>query len=190
MPEIGCFTMSALFDVFPPFESGGLAAGQTHVLFVIEARILNEAPDGQSLLELADGLSEPPLENNFTRAGISYTPVLHSGAVTIVSGPVGPPSGQGQSSGPVFLRGDVNGDGVVSEADSTLMMDWIFGLADAPACLDAADLNDDGYVNITDSTQLLNYINTPGSPPPSSPFPVAGVDTTPDALSCNPVSGN
>ncbi|HBO51158.1 MAG TPA: hypothetical protein DD471_04180, partial [Planctomycetes bacterium] len=195
MPEIGCFTMSALFDVFPPFESGGLTAGQTHILFAIEAKILADAPDGQSLLVLADGFAAvpggPPLENNFTRDGVSYTPALHPGAVTVVSGPVGPPSnGQNQSSEPVFLRGDVNGDGVLSEADSTRMMDWIFGLAPAPECLDAADLNDDGYVNITDSTQLLNYINTPGSPPPSSPFPVAGVDPSSDTLSCNSTSGN
>ena len=106
----------------------------------------------------------------------------------MVSGPVGPPSnGQNQ---PVFLRGDVNGDGVISEADAARMMDWVFGLAPAPDCLDAADLNDDGYVNITDSTQLLNYISTPGSPPPSPPFPVAGVDTSPDTLSCNSASGN
>ena len=192
MPEIGCFTMSVLFDVFPPFESGGLTAGQTHLLFAIEAKILADAPDGQSLLVLADGFAVvpggPPLENNFTHAGISYTPALHPGAVTVVSGPVGPASnGQNQ---PVFLRGDVNGDGVISEADASRMMDWIFGLAPAPECLDAADLNDDGYVNITDSTQLLNYISTPGSPPPSAPFPVAGVDTTPDTLSCNSASGN
>ena len=90
MPEIGCFTMSALFDVFPPFESGGLTAGQTHVLFVVKAKILSDAPAGQSLLVLADGFAAvpggPPLENNFTRDGISYTPALHPGAVTVVSG--------------------------------------------------------------------------------------------------------
>jgi hypothetical protein len=195
MPEIGCFTMSALFDVFPPFESRGLTAGQTHILFAIEARILTAAPYGQSLLVLADGFAAvpggPPLENNFTRDGVSYTPALHPGSVTVVSGSAGPLSnGQNQPGGSVFLRGDINGDGVLSEADSARLMNWIFGLADTPDCLDAADLNDDGYVNITDSTQLLNYLNTPGSPPPSSPFPVAGVDTTPDTLSCNRASGD
>ena len=162
---------------------------------MVRAKILADAPDGQSLLVLADGFPAvpggPPLENNFTREGISYTPALHPGAVTVVSGPVGDqPNGQNQSSNPVFLRGDVNGDGILSEADSTLLLEWVLGLGATLECMDAADLNDDGYINITDSTQLLNYISTPGSPPPSAPFPVAGVDTSPDTLSCNSASGN
>ena len=182
LPELGCFTYSALFDVFPPFEGRTLPPGETYILFSIEARILPDAPNGQSMLELVDGLSNPPLENNFTRAGISYTPELHSGAVTVVSGPVGPSTqGEGEA---LFLRGDVNGDGVITEADSNLMMDWIFGMTDEPPCLDAADLNDDGYINVTDSRLLLDFIFTPGSPPPSSPFPIPGVDSTLDSLGC------
>ena len=182
LPELGCFTYSALFDVFPPFEGRALPPGETYILFSIEARILADAPNGQSMLELVDGLSNPPLENNFTRAGISYTPELHSGAVTVVSGPVGPSTqGEGEA---LFLRGDVNGDGVITEADSNLMMDWIFGITDEPPCLDAADLNDDGYINVTDSRLLLDFIFTPGSPPPSSPFPIPGVDSTLDSLGC------
>ncbi|MFP6739310.1 MAG: dockerin type I repeat-containing protein, partial [Planctomycetota bacterium] len=189
IPELGCFTLSTLFDVFPPFESRFLEAGQTYILFVIEARILEDAPTGQTILELVDGLSNPPLENNFTRGGISFAPELHAGAVTVISGPVGPSINQGktedpEASGSVFIRGDVDGDGLITENDSAYMMDWIFGLEQEPPCLDAADLNDDGYVNVTDSTQLLNYIHTPGSPVPSAPFPEAGRDPTADALDC------
>ena len=100
----------------------------------------------------------------------------------MVSGPVGPSTqGEGEA---LFLRGDVNGDGVITEADSNLMMDWIFGMTDEPPCLDAADLNDDGYINVTDSRLLLDFIFTPGSPPPSSPFPIPGVDSTLDGLGC------
>ena len=189
IPELGCFTLSTLFDVFPPFESRFLEAGQTYILFVIEARILEDAPTGQTILELVDGLSNPPLENNFTRGGISFAPELHAGAVTVISGPVGPSINQGkaedpEASGSVFIRGDVDGDGLITENDSAYMMDWIFGLEQEPPCLDAADLNDDGYVNVTDSTQLLNYIHTPGSLAPSAPFPEAGRDPTTDSLDC------
>ncbi len=195
IPELGCFTLSTLFDVFPPFESRFLEAGETYVLFVIEARIRDDAPTGQTLLELVDGLSDPPLENNFTRGGISFAPELHSGAVTVISGPVGPSINQGKPEGPgssaaVFIRGDVDGDGIVTENDSSYMMDWIFGIEQEPPCLDAADLNDDGYVNVTDSTQLLNYIHTPGSPVPSAPFPEPGIDPTTDALDCAISLGN
>lgn len=189
IPELGCFTLSTLFDVFPPFESRFLEAGQTYVLFVIEARILDDATTGQTILELVDGLSDPPLENNFTRGGISFSPELHAGAVTVISGPVGPSINPGntdspEQSGAVFLRGDVNGDGLVTEIDASYMMDWIFGLEQEPPCLDAADLNDDGYINVTDSTQLLAYIHTPGSAVPSAPFPDPGVDPTADSLDC------
>ena len=42
-------------------------------------------------------------------------------------------------------------------------------------------VNDDGSVNISDSIKILNFIFK-GGLPPSEPYPLAGLDPTPDKL--------
>ncbi len=77
----------------------------------------------------------------------------------------------------MFVRGDVNEDGSVDNADVIACQ------SGGPfSCDDAADVNDDGALDMADCVYLVNYLY--GGPAPPSPFPDCGVDLTPDALGC------
>ena len=55
------------------------------------------------------------------------------------------------------LRGDVDGDGTVSIADVTRLIDILLSGTEAPA---SADCDLDGIVNIADATALIDYLLT------------------------------
>ena len=82
-----------------------------------------------------------------------------------------------------FIRGDVDGGGSVDIGDAIALLNSLF-VAGAPPvpCEDAADSNDDGSVNVADGIYLLSALFLPGAAPIPPPFPVDGVDPTPDAL--------
>jgi hypothetical protein len=85
---------------------------------------------------------------------------------------------QGGGGEPLFIRGDVNADGIVDEIDleeCPTMGPW--------PCNKAADINDDGVMDILDCTYLYGYLFEQGNPPPA-PFPNCGTDPTPDGLDC------
>ena len=82
----------------------------------------------------------------------------------------------------LFIRGDVNGDGEVTQKDSQEILDLLFSPDHIIGCMDAADVDDSGRVNITDFGYLLEYLNNEHDIP--APFPSAGVDPTPDDLGC------
>ena len=82
----------------------------------------------------------------------------------------------------LFIRGDVNGDGEVTQKDSQEILDLLFSPDHIIGCMDAADVDDSGRVNITDFGYLLEYLNNEHDIP--APFPAAGVDPTPDDLGC------
>ena len=58
---------------------------------------------------------------------------------------------------PAFVRGDVNGDGQVTIADVTALVNIILGKSEAPAS-GVADVNTDGSITIADVTALVNII--------------------------------
>ena len=58
---------------------------------------------------------------------------------------------------PAFLRGDVNGDGSVTIADVTALVNIILGKSAAPES-GVADVNADGSITIADVTALVNII--------------------------------
>jgi hypothetical protein len=83
----------------------------------------------------------------------------------------------------LFVRGDTNADGNCDIADAiNLLQCLFFGTGYCP-CDDASDVNDDGTVNVADVIYKLVYIFGNGPPPPS-PFPVCGLDPTPDSIGC------
>jgi len=81
-----------------------------------------------------------------------------------------------------FIRGDCNGDGIVDTMDAICITEWHSG-GDPLSCWDAADANDDGVVNLGDSIYIMHFAEGSGPPPPS-PYPDCGPDTTPDDLDC------
>ncbi|MFN0060021.1 MAG: hypothetical protein ACKVX7_16300 [Planctomycetota bacterium] len=84
---------------------------------------------------------------------------------------------------PLFVRGDVNNDGLIDVADPISALNYIFAAGVEPVCLDAADANDDGNVNIADPIWLLLYTFA-GGIGPLPPFPTLGPDPTCDLLGC------
>lgn len=79
-----------------------------------------------------------------------------------------------------FVRGDVNGDGMVDIADSPYLVAFLFLGGSAPGSLDAADANDDGIVDIADAVFVANVAS--GSAVPPAPFDAPGYDFTNDSL--------
>ena len=88
----------------------------------------------------------------------------------------------------LFLRGDVNGDGVVSgltDALFALTFQFIAG-SPVPPCNDAADADDSGtFSGLLDGLYVLSFQFVASSPPPPAPGPtICGMDPTVDALDC------
>ncbi len=90
-----------------------------------------------------------------------------------------------------FVRGDVNGDGVIDMVDVNDLQNIVFFCGGPPcsACDDAGDVDDDGFLTPNDVALLLNYVNF-GVPIPPPPFPFCGVDPTPDPLFCSRARGD
>jgi EF hand domain-containing protein len=113
--------------------------------------------------------------------------------------------------GPVFLRGDANGDGKISVADFNAIFWWVLDEGSKVdngipwnvhvphpqvPCWDAADANDDGVIDFTDAVVVLNTLfdnfgnpNNPWGVIPA-PFPSQGSDSTPDFPGEESVWGN
>ncbi len=81
----------------------------------------------------------------------------------------------GPVEGAEFIRGDANGDGVVSISDAHYLFNFLFRVGDYPECGFAADVNDDGQINITDAIELCVF-TVRGVPVPKPPFPAPGLD--------------
>ena len=105
-------------------------------------------------------------------AGLSISPLLQSGVIQIGGGAPG-----------LFIRGDANGDGLVSIADGSTIHLFLFEGGAPPPCLDAADVNDDGIVDVSDPLYLYDFLFI-STPPPPPPYPQEGSDPTPDSLDC------
>ncbi|PCJ10979.1 MAG: hypothetical protein COB10_10375 [Planctomycetota bacterium] len=83
----------------------------------------------------------------------------------------------------LFIRGEVNGDGVVDIADVVFVLDYLFVGESDPGCQDAGDGNDDGAIDLADAITLLGFLFS-GDAAPQAPFPECGIDPTADALEC------
>ena len=86
----------------------------------------------------------------------------------------------------LFLRGDVDGNGVVGAIlDATALLNWQFNLGAAPPCDDAADCNDDGTISVLqDVIFLLTWQFLGGTEPPAPGTTTCDVDGTGDTLRC------
>lgn len=83
-----------------------------------------------------------------------------------------------------FLRGDGNEDGQLDISDSITILGHLFLGSPPSVCDDAADTNDDGTLDVSDAIFLLTYLFTCAERVIPPPFPIPGVDSTPDALGC------
>lgn len=93
------------------------------------------------------------------------------------------------SGGSGFVRGDVNGDGLVDISDVVFALAALFIPGAPPSdCVVSGDTNDDGLLDISDAVFSLAGLFVPGAPPPLPPYPGCGSDPTPEGLSCGSYS--
>ena len=83
-----------------------------------------------------------------------------------------------------YLRGDSNGDGQVNLADAISILGELFSGGTPGPCEAAGDVNDDGTKNVADPISLLGFLFS-GEAAPTAPFPLCGLDPTPDMLPCS-----
>lgn len=84
----------------------------------------------------------------------------------------------------LFLRGDSDGDGVLSITDAMHILLVLFQGQPGDACPDARDADDSGIVNLTDAIYVLHFLFL-GGPAPPEPFPAPGDDPSVDSLGCD-----
>jgi hypothetical protein len=84
--------------------------------------------------------------------------------------------------GPLFVRGDANGDQQFDVSDPITALSHLF-LGLPVGCRDAVDANDDGVTDISDGIYILGFLFLGGGSPPA-PYPQEGRDPTPDAVDC------
>jgi len=86
--------------------------------------------------------------------------------------------------GPIFRRGDANGDSLFNIADAIAMLNFLF-LSGGLPCDDAGDSNDDGQLDISDSIFLLGALFGDSSLPSPPGIDQCGPDPTDDDLDCD-----
>jgi hypothetical protein len=170
--EQGYFLLGVLLDAMAPLDPAKRypAGGYRQRVARLYFDVASTAQEEQDVpLRFVDGLGDPPMKNRVVVDHESVTPSLLDGNFRI-------------GTAPMFLRGEVNGDGRINIADPVMITLYLF--RDAPvACVKAADVDDDGEVRLNDVTYLLNYLFTGGRQIPP-PFPTRGLDPTPDDLPC------
>jgi dockerin type I repeat protein/cohesin domain-containing protein len=85
----------------------------------------------------------------------------------------------GRLPGADFIRGDVNGDGLVTVSDLEKLYLYIYEHGPGFDCQNAADVNDDGEIDMQDLWKVIDHVHTGGAWP-AEPFPSIGPDPTPN----------
>ena len=189
----GTVIYANILDLAPPFDNQVLAPGSGYVVATGEAFISAGAPTGNYIFTPANEIvagTSPETDNSFVVNGASVFPELVGGTVTINgSSPAQAPEDDPDSESTTsdahlshFIRGDVNGDGVIDLTDGT-QLQLLLGNANPIDCPDAADVNDDGVIDEADPVYIFDFLYQ-GSNPPPAPYPAAGPDPTADGLDC------
>ncbi|MEM7262053.1 MAG: PKD domain-containing protein [Planctomycetota bacterium] len=169
-----CFAIfGCVFDVVQPFDGRTLDPAEDRRIANLVADIPGSAPVGVHEVRLINGLSEPPIFNIYTVDGVSVLPTLVAGEVEIIPFTFPLP--------PLFLRGDVDANGVNEITDAINLLGFLFSGGATPSCMDAADANDTGIVDVSDVVYILNFLFAGGAIVPP-PYPNLGLDPTPDTL--------
>ena len=174
-PDDAFFTAGILFDIRPPFDRRTLHPGRAQRVanLVVNVRP-GVTPETDSFLVLVNGIGTPPLNNIITSNSQSVLPALGNPARIAVESVSFPPPRY-------MVRGDVDDNGTFNLSDAVQILNFLFGGGPDPTCLDAADVTDDGLINISDASFALNFLFLAG-PYPLPPYPVPGLDPTPDDI--------
>jgi len=165
-------TAQVLLDAVGPFASQTIPAGTDTTIARPVFAVAPTVVEGETRsISFVDGLGSPAVVNTLRIDGLDQPPVTDGATITFLSQPS-------------FIRGDCNGDNTSNIVDAVFELAYMFAGGLPPPCFKACDVNDDAALNIVDAVGLLYYLFVPASPPPAMPFPTAGPDPTPDALTC------
>lgn len=164
-----------IWDTFPPFDGRRIMPGNDYYILDLTYDINPSIPVGAAVnAHFENGIPAyvggPPLHNSqHAWPAITVHPDLMESPVTIVAG---------------FVRGNWNGDSTINLADPIYGLLYLFLNGPAAPCPDAADANDDGTVGLADAVFLLTVFFGSNPPTVPQPYPLPGLDPTPDGLSC------
>jgi hypothetical protein len=83
----GYASIAVTFDLLPPFEGKTLAAGSGIAIANFRFGVSENAPEGDTMIELKDGLGDPQLSNLVVQGGKGISPTLGTGTVSVHAGP-------------------------------------------------------------------------------------------------------
>ncbi len=154
----------------------GVGFGESSQVQVLIGQEVATIVAGPTLIDSDTGVSEVTISTASLAPNTAWNVKIQveSESVTLTDG-------LAVGSAPDFLRGDINGDGVVDVTDLSLITRVINGTLSLPN-FDAADVNDDGVITMSDRTALQEFLV--GGEPPAAPFPHVGSDPTDDAIGC------
>ena len=166
----GAIAYGCVLDLNHPLTNFLPAGGDSTLL-----RITVDVPlaaGATTALTFVNGLGDFPINNVLVDdQGTSIPPAFVSGTILAEQ---------------IFLRGDIDGDGVVGIADPIRLLLHLFAARPRPACDDASDANDDGLVDVADPVRIL-FAMFGGTVSISSPGPFScGIDPTLDTLAACP----
>lgn len=186
----GIVIYANILDLATPFDNQRLSPESGYVVATGEAFVNADAPTGNydftPANEIVAGTS-PETDNTFVVNGASVFPELVGGTVTINgTSPAQALEDENDSESTTsdshlnhFIRGDVNGDGVIDLTEGT-QLQILLGNSNPIEC---ADVNDDGVIDDADTVYIFDFLYQ-GSNPPPAPYPAAGPDPTADGLDC------
>jgi hypothetical protein len=173
--DVGFAVLGVLMDILPPYDGQVIPATGIEMEF---ARIYFDVSGSltvsqQTQLNFENDLGVPPISNVFVIQNQSVSPVTIDLTIDIaVDG--------------IFLRGDADGNLRLDLADAINNLVFMTNSCPAcpiPLCPKALDVNDDARIDLSDAIHLLSFLYLDG-PQPAEPYPVPGVDPTPDLLDC------
>ena len=138
------------------------------------SELVADQPTPSTSVEFCDTFGVPPISTSVNVEGLGVVPIQVGHDLQIVA------------LGGVFLRAEVNGDGVVNIADMISMNAQLF-LGAPSLCPAALDANGDGTGDVADIVFLGSYLFLGGAPPPGS-FPECELVPAGDPASCFPGS--
>ena len=156
-----------VMDLLFPFDGNTIPEG-LHSIATISYTLTGSDGDVSTL-----SFADTPISMISIAEGLAYTTETNPGSIEI------------SATGPDFVRGECNGDGVLDIGDAIFALTSLFTPgADNPPCTSACDASDDGGFDIGDAVAILSrlFTGTPPLPPPS--VGGCGQDPTPDTLTC------
>lgn len=166
--------VAALWDFELPFDGRVLPPGESQALLFVELDV-DEAAEPAETARIRFLRRFGPLEKSTllvaADGAVSIDPFAPDAVLTVAGTQERP-----------FLRGDANADLGLDISDAIAMLGFLFLGGDPLPCPDAADANDDGTLDISDPIAVLGLLFLAGDVPLPYPYPVPGLDPTPDDL--------